>query len=295
MKVVVAGASGFIGRALLPLLRERGHEVLRLVRRAPGADEVRWDPGSGRLEAREIEGAEAGICLSGAGVADKRWNDAYKDVILASRVDTTNLLAATLATLTPRPRVLLAASAIGYYGDRGEEPLTEESSQGTGFLADVVARWEASAEPAREAGVRVAHLRTGIVQGMGGGAFDRQHTLFRLGLGGPLGRGRQWQSWITIEDEVRAIAFLLENDVHGPVNITAPRPVRQKEMAKALGRALHRPAFLPTPATGVRVVLGELAHEVLASQRVLPGVLTDAGFTWTAPDVDTAYRRILGG
>ncbi|HVU72606.1 MAG TPA: TIGR01777 family oxidoreductase [Mycobacteriales bacterium] len=292
MRVVVAGASGLIGSALLPVLEQQGREVVRLVRRAPGAGEVRWDPANGHLDPRELEGVEAGICLSGAGVGDKRWNDSYKRQILASRVDTTGLLARTLGALTPRPRVLLAGSAIGYYGERGEEPLTESSSAGTGFLSDVVQRWEASADPAREAGLRVVHLRTGIVQGRGGGAYDRQELLFKLGLGGPLGTGRQWQSWITLDDEVRAIAFLLEADVAGPVNVVAPQPVRQKDLAKALGRALHRPALLPVPKLALRAVLGEFASDVLGSQRVLPGALTDAGFTWNAPDIDTAYRQV---
>ena len=295
MKVVVAGASGFIGRALLPVLREHGHDVLVLVRRTPRDGELRWDPANGRLDARELEGVEAGICLSGAGIGDRRWSGAYKDELLASRVDPTRLLAHTLGALSPRPRVLLVASAIGYYGDRGEEPLTEQSRAGTGFLAGLVERWEAGADAARDAGIRVAHLRNGLVQGKGGGAYDRQELLFKLGLGGPLGSGRQWQSWITREDVVRAIAFLLEADVSGPVNLTAPQPVRQKEMAKALGRAMHRPALLPVPRAALRAVVGELADDVLASQRVLPGALTDAGFSWTAPDIDTAFRRIVGG
>jgi uncharacterized protein (TIGR01777 family) len=293
VKVVVAGASGFIGRMLVPLLRDEGHDVCVLVRRTPGPGEVRWDPSRGQLDPRELEGVEAGICLSGAGVGDRRWTGAYKQELVASRIDTTALLARTLAGLDPRPRILLAASAIGYYGDRGDEPLIETSSAGTGFLAGLCVRWEASADPAREAGIHVAHLRTGLVQGPGGGAFDRQRLLFRLGLGGPLSTGRQWQSWITLEDEVRAIAFLLNRPVDGPVNLTAPTPLRQRDLAKALGTALHRPAVLPVPRAALRVVLGEFTDELLASQRVLPGVLSDAGFAWTATDAAAGYDRVL--
>jgi uncharacterized protein (TIGR01777 family) len=295
VKIVISGGSGFIGRALMPALREAGHDVVRLVRHAPAApDERSWDPGAGRLELADLAGVDAGICLSGAGVGDHRWTGAYQDTILASRVDSTRLLASSFAALRPRPQVLLAASAIGWYGDRGDEELDEWSSPGTGFLADVVRRWEQAADPARDAGVRVCHPRSGLVQGLSGGALARQLPLFRFGLGGRLGSGRQWQSWITLEDEVRALLFLLSApSVAGAVNLTAPQPVRQRDLAEALGQVLNRPTVVPTPALALKAVLGGFASEVLASQRVVPHVLTTAGFAWTASDPVTAYARVL--
>jgi uncharacterized protein (TIGR01777 family) len=294
VKVVVAGASGFIGSALVPALRDAGHEVLVLVRRSPGPGELQWDPAAGALDRDALAGVDAGICLSGAGLGDHRWSKAYRGQILASRLQTAGLLATTLASLDPKPAVLLSASAIGWYGDQGDTPMDEtRPTPGSGFAADVCKQWEHATRPASEAGIRVCLLRTGLVQDPAGGALVRQLPLFRFGLGGPLGSGRQWQSWITREDEVRAILFLLTAEVAGPVNLTSPHPVRQKDLARALGKALHRPSVLPVPGFALRLALGAFSSEVLASQRVLPRVLEQAGFSWTAPDAVSAFSRIL--
>ncbi|GAA4659065.1 TIGR01777 family oxidoreductase [Kineococcus glutinatus] len=291
MRVVVSGASGLIGRALLPALRDAGHEVVQLVRRAPRAPhEVRWDPAAGELDAASLAGVDAAIHLSGAGVGEHRWTPAYKHVIRASRVDSTRTLARALAALEPAPRVLVSGSAIGAYGERGEEVLTEDSPRGGGFLADVVAEWEAATAPAAAAGVRVVHARTGLVAAHRGGAFGQVLPLLRAGLGGPLGSGRQWWSAISMPDEVAALAFLLEADVSGPVNLTAPVPAHSAVLLRAIAAALHRPAVLPVPALALRAVLGEFAGEVLASQRVVPEVLLRAGFTFTHPDAASIAR-----
>lgn len=291
MKVVVSGASGLIGGPLLDRLCADGHDVLQLVRREPrGPDEVRWDPATGQLDRNALQGVEAAVNLSGAGVGDKRWSPEYKEVIRRSRIDTTLTLAGVLAELEPRPRVLLQGSAIGYYGERGDEVLTERSGPGQGFLAEVVTDWEAAARPAEEAGIRVAYLRTGLVMSPRGGAFGRLLPLFKLGLGGRLGRGSMWWSWITLADEIDAIAFLLEHDVGGPVNLTGPTPVTNATLTTALGRALHRPAVLFVPPAALRLGLGGFAGEVMASQRVVPGTLLDAGFAFSHGDVDAAAR-----
>jgi uncharacterized protein (TIGR01777 family) len=294
VKVVVAGASGFIGSALVPALRAAGHEVLVLVRRPAGAGELQWDPAAGTLDRDALAGVDAGICLSGAGLGDHRWSDAYRGQILASRLETAGLLAITLAGLDPKPAVLLSASGIGWYGDQGDTPVDETwPTPGPSFTATVADKWEQAATPASDAGIRVCLLRTGLVQDPSGGALGRQLPLFRLGLGGALGSGRQWQSWITREDEVRAILFLLTAEVAGPVNLTSPHPVRQKDLARALGRALHRPSILPVPGFALRLVLGAFSSEVVASQRVLPRVLEQSGFSWTSPDAVGAFSRIL--
>lgn len=294
MRIAVTGSTGLIGTALVTHLHARGHDVVRLVRRAPrAADEVRWDPGAGEVDLSGLAGVDAAVHLAGAGVGDHRWTDDYKRTILTSRVDGTRTFATALASLDPRPRVLVSGSAVGYYGDRGDDVLTESSSGGEGFLAEVVRAWEDAAAPAVEAGVRVAFARTGLVLSPRGGALGRMLPLARLGLAGPLGDGRQWWPWITLEDEVRAIEFLLEKDLEGPVNLSAPQPVRQGELARALGRALHRPALLPAPAFGLRLVLGEFAADVLASQRMLPSLLLDAGFAFNQRTVDQAVDWVL--
>ncbi len=297
MRIVVSGASGLIGTPLVQRLRAGGHEVVRLVRGAPTAPgEVRWDPASGALDERALEalaadgGVDAAVNLSGAGVGDKRWTPAYQELVLESRTSATHALATGLAQLPRRPEVLLQASASGYYGDRGDEVLDEGSSPGGEFLARVCVAWEDAADPAREAGVRVASLRTGLVMAAKGGAFGALLPLIRLGVGGPLGNGAMWWSWITLEDELRAIEWLLTADVSGPVNLVAPEPGRNGDLVRAVAGALGRRAFVPAPAAALRAAVGDFAEEILASRRVSPSVLLSAGFDFTAPDVATGAR-----
>jgi uncharacterized protein (TIGR01777 family) len=295
MRIVVSGASGLIGTALIAHLRSAGHDVRTLVRRPPGSPaEIRWDPAAVSLDPDALTGVQAAINLSGAGIGDRRWTEKYRRLVVDSRTGSTTLLASTLAKLDPLPDVLLSGSAIGYYGDCGDEQITESSPAGTGFLANVCVQWEASTAAAASAGIRVCHLRTGLVLSRGGGLLGKLLPLYRLGLGGPLGSGRQWQSWITLDDEVAAIAFLLTAQIAGPVNLTAPGPVRQRDLARALGRAVRRPALLPAPAPALRIAVGGFADEgILASQRALPTVLTDAGFAFGATDIDEGLRVAL--
>jgi uncharacterized protein (TIGR01777 family) len=293
VKVVVAGASGLIGSALVDALRADGHEVVRLVRRAPRTpDEVQWDPAQ-PLSPAKLEGVEAAVCLSGAGVADKRWNEAYKRTLIYSRLQPTHTLATALAALEPKPKVFLAGSAIGWYGDTGDTPVDETADAADDFMAQLVVRWEAAAEPAVAAGIRVAYLRTGLVVAGKGGAWGRMFPLFKLGLGGKLGNGRQYWSWISLADHVRAQLFLLTSDVSGPVNLTGPEPVTNAEVTKAMGRALHRPTLFPAPRFGLRLVLGEFGDQPLLSQRIVPGVLQKAGFSFDHPTVESAIRAAL--
>lgn len=297
MRIVVSGASGLIGSALVPALRADGHAVLTLVRRPPaGPGEVQWDPAAGQLEATALAGVEAAVHLAGAGIADKRWTASYKQTVLRSRVDGTRLLSERLAALDPRPRVLLSASAVGWYGDTRDREVDESAAAGEGFLADVVRQWEAATQAARDAGIRVCQLRTGIVLSPDGGALSQQLSLYRAGLGGPLGGGRQYQPWITLFDEVAAVRFLLTaTQVSGPVNLVAPQPVPQREFAKTLGRVLRRPALLPTPGLAVRALYpGFGAEGVLAGQRCVPRVLEKAGFTFASRDVESGLRAVLG-
>ncbi|GLW65358.1 epimerase [Actinomadura rubrobrunea] len=291
MRVAVTGASGLIGAALTRSLEADGHEVLRLVRREPATPrEVRWDPG-GAVDAEALAGADAVVHLAGAGIGDRRWNAAYKREIRDSRVRGTRTIAQAVART--RPRVLVCASAIGFYGDTGDREVDEDAPVGGGFLAALVRDWEAAAAPAREAGVRVALARTGIVLGKGG-LLGRTLPLFRLGLGGRLGSGRQWMSWISLDDEVAALRFLLDGDLEGPVNLTGPRPVTNAEFTRALARAVRRPAALAVPRTALRLALGEFADEgALISQRVLPRRLREAGFAFAHEDVDAALAAAL--
>lgn len=284
MRVAVTGSHGFIGSALVPVLESDGHEVVRVNREA-----------NGDLDVAGLRGADAVIHLAGEGVAAKRWTPEQKQRVLESRTKGTSLVATTMAGMSPRPRVLLSASAIGYYGDRGNEVLTEESSAGTGFLADVCVQWEAATAPAEQAGIRVAHLRTGIVVGRTGGAVAKTLRLFKLGLGGRIGSGRQYWSWISLTDEIGAIRFLLDHEVAGPVNLTGPEPVTNAEFTKAVGRALHRPTVLPVPKFGPRLLLGrEAADEVVsASQRVEPVVLAREGYRFVHETVDEAATAEL--
>jgi uncharacterized protein (TIGR01777 family) len=294
VKIVVSGASGLIGSALVPALKAAGHDVVRLVRReATGIDEIRWDPAAGELDASALRGVDAFVNLSGEYLG-KRWTEERKREIHDSRVDSTALLARTAVGLEPRPSVFVVASAVGYYGDRGDEILTEESSAGTGFLTDVVRAWEGAAEPAREAGIRVAHLRHGIVLSQKGGALKAMLLPFRLGVGGRVGSGRQWWSWVGMDDVVAAYAHALESEIHGAINVTSPNPATNQQFTKALGAALRRPTLLPAPGFGVRTLFGEMGDTMLlGGQRVLPARLLDAGFEFTAPTIDVALARAL--
>ncbi|HEU5030277.1 MAG TPA: TIGR01777 family oxidoreductase [Spirillospora sp.] len=295
MRVTVTGSSGLIGSALVRALREDGHDVLRLVRREPAApDEARWSPPDGCVEAAALEGADAVVHLAGAGVGDRPWTKAYKRRIRDSRLDGTRTLAEAIATADHRPPVLVCGSAIGFYGDTGDREADEKSPMGAGFLAALVRDWEAAAAPAREAGVRVVHPRTGVVLARGGGIVGRTLPLFRLGLGGRLGDGTQWTSWISLADEVAALRFLIKHEVSGPVNLTAPNPVTNAAYTAALARALHRPARLAVPKAVLRAALRDFADEgPLISQRVLPRRLENAGFRFRHSDVDAALAALL--
>ena len=300
MKIVVTGSSGLIGSALLPTLRDDGHTVLRLVRRPPaGPDELRWDPAAGTLDPAALAGVDAVVNLAGVGIGDRRWTAARKRAVLASRVDATETLSAAMAAvaaLDPRPRALLSASAIGWYGDTGDAPVDESDPAGHDFLAHVCLRWEAATRAAEEAGVRVAHLRSGLVCGSGG-LLGRLRPLARLGLAAPLGSGRQWWSWISLADEVGAIRHVLGTDgIAGPVNLTGPAPVTNREFTKALGRVLHRPVVLPpVPRVALRLAIGEFADVgIVAGQRVLPRVLQQTGYRFRHETVEQALRWATG-
>jgi uncharacterized protein len=293
LKVVVTGSSGFIGQPLVASLRGDGHDVVRLVRRNPQApDEVRWDPPAGIVDTHALVGVEAVVNLAGTGIGDRRWTADRKREILRSRVDATSTIARAIARLDPAPRVLVSASAVGYYGDTGDRETDEAGPKGRSFASDVAEAWELAAEPARVAGIRVVHPRSGLVMGRGGGAWGRLVPLFRLALGGRLGSGRQYWSYLTLADEVRGLRFLIDSDLAGPVNLTSPHPVTNAEMTAAMGRALHRPALLPAPVFALRAALGEFSSEVLASLRVVPARLTVAGFAWEHPDLESAVATL---
>ncbi len=295
MKVMVTGASGLIGSGLVTALEKQGNEVVRLTRSAARrAGEYRWDPEQGYVDPHALEGVDAVVHLAGETVAG-RWTDDKKRRILESRVQGTRLVSEAIAGLDRSPAVLVSASGVGVYGDCGDEPRTEDSALGDGFLADVVRAWEGAADPARAAGIRVVHTRFGIVQSRRGGALKTQLPLFKLGLGGPVGGGRQYVSWVTIDDAVAAIAFALSrDDISGPVNVTAPGAVTQAEYARTLGRVLRRPAVLPAPAFALRAILGEFANEVLQGQRVIPQRLRDGGYAFRHPELEPALRHVLG-
>jgi uncharacterized protein len=295
MHIAITGSTGLVGTALRRSLEADGHDVVPVVR---GSDRegVRWDPQGGRIDASGLEGLDAVVHLAGEPIAARRWSEEQKRRIRDSRVEGTQLLAGTLAGLDRPPAVLVSGSAIGFYGERGDEVLHEASPKGDGFLADVVDDWEAAAAPADAAGIRVARIRTGIVLDREDGALAKMLPLFKLGAGGRFGSGRQWWSWISIDDQVRAIRFLVDHDVRGPVNLTAPAPVTNRQMTEALGRVLGRPTLLPVPSFGPKLLLGkELAENLLyGSTRVEPRALERAGFSFSHPDIETALRAILG-
>ena len=292
-RVAISGASGLIGSALSTFLRARGDEVVHLVRRRPlTSSEVGWDPGSRTLDPGDLSGLTAVVHLAGAGVADHRWTASYRQEILASRVDGTTTIATALADLG-EPIALVSASAIGFYGDCGERILTEDSPAGQSFLADVAQAWEAATTPATDAGLRVAHARSGLVLTPHGGAMERVLPLARLGLAGPLGTGRQYWSWITLHDEIRALAHLIDQDISGPVNLVSPQPLHQSEVMKALGAALGRPALLPAPALALKIYLGGFASDILASERIMPSVLTASGFVFDHDTIESAMRWLV--
>jgi uncharacterized protein (TIGR01777 family) len=293
---VLAGASGLIGTALGRSLRADGHTVTALVRRAPrSSDELRWEPAAGRLDPAALAGADAVVCLSGAGVGDKRWTPSYKETLIRSRVDSVTTIARAIADAESGPRVLLSASAVGYYGDTGDREVDESAAPGEGFLADMCVRWEAAAEAVEQPGTRVARLRTGLVLAPDGGLLARLRPIVRLGVAGRFGSGRQFMPWISLADEVRAIRFLLEHELGGPVNLTGPVPVRNSAFISTLARLLRRPALIPTPALAMRIVLGEVAQDALTGQRAVPAKLTSAGFAFEHADVDSALRWALAG
>jgi uncharacterized protein (TIGR01777 family) len=295
MKIVISGASGLIGTQLVTSLKSSGHEVVQLVRRSAAAGQIMWDPKSGKLDPASLEGCDAVIHLSGAGIGDKRWSDAYRKEILDSRTTTTSLLANTIASLQRKPSVFLSGSAIGIYGARGDEQLTETSAHGTGFLADVCKQWEAAAQPAIDAGVRTVFLRTGIVLSPKGGALKKLLPFFRLGVGGKFGNGKQWQSWISMDDEVASIIHLLTANVSGAVNLTAPQPVTNAEFTKVLARVVKRPAIVPVPTFAPKILLGgELADALLfTGQRVMPQALTASGYVFKHSTLESALRSLL--
>ncbi|OFW65618.1 MAG: TIGR01777 family protein [Actinobacteria bacterium RBG_16_68_21] len=303
MKILVAGSSGLIGSALIAHLEGEGHETFRLVRPESAGSGLPWNPAEGALDPAVLEDVDAVVNLAGRSIGAHRWTPVEKQLLWDSRVAPTRLLAERLAVAPSRPRVLVNASAVGYYGDRGDQELTEAAESGTGFLADLCRAWEEATIPAADAGLRVVNIRSGIVLSTAGGALGRLLapvgpswlSPYRWGLGGPVGGGRQYWSWISLEDEVRAIAHVLGGDLSGPVNLTAPAPATNRQFVKALGRALHRPAVVPIPGFVVRLVLGsELARAlVLDGQRALPERLTADGFEFRDTDLTTALQAAL--
>lgn len=298
MKIAVAGATGFIGSALVAHLGTVGHRVVRLMRRGPDASraDALWDPSHGVLDPAALDGVQAVVNLAGEPVAE-RWTAERKRRIKTSRVETTTLIANTIAGLARPPRVLVNASAIGIYGDRGDEVLDESSAPGTGFLAEVAQVWEASAAPVIERGIRTVFTRFGIVLGAAGGALEKMLPPFKLGAGGRLGNGKQWMSWVTLDDVVAAIDYAITSDrVSGPVNVVAPNPVTNAEFTHDLGHALHRPAVATVPGFALKLAYGEMGEAVLlASQRVAPRALEQAGFAFKHPLLPAALEQIALG
>lgn len=289
-RIAVTGASGLIGSALVGYLKSQGHTVQRLVRRAAvSSEEITWDPIAGTVDMEALAGVDAVIHLAGAGVSDKRWTKKYKSEILNSRLLGTTTIAKAVAIV--KPQVFISASAIGWYGESGNRAVIESDRVGDDFLAAVCHEWEAAADLAGD--VRTVKLRTGLVLDPTGGALGKMLPIFRFGLGGKLSNGKQWWSWITLHDQIRAIAFLLENKVSGSVNLTSPNPVTNSEFTAGLARAMHRPALFPVPAIALKVALGGFSAEVLGSKKVVPQVLTEAGFTFDYPHISSALEKLV--
>ena len=297
MKILISGSHGLVGKALVRSLVEDGHEVVRLIRRGHtiGELQIEWHPNQGRIDAQQLEGFAAVVHLAGESIASGRWTGENKRSIRDSRVKGTTLLSEAIAELSRPPAVFISASAIGYYGNRGDEELTETSPPGNDFLASVCVEWEAATRPAVEKGIRTVITRFGVILDRDGGALAKMLTPFRMGIGGRVGDGRQWMSWIALDDVINALKFLLlDSTVHGPVNIVAPNPVTNAEFTKTLGRVLSRPTFLPVPAFGARFAFGELADALLlSSQRVEPAVLTERGFAPYWPRLEPALQHLL--
>jgi uncharacterized protein (TIGR01777 family) len=297
MRIAITGHTGLVGRSLAEGLRADGHAVIGISRRPPppGSEDVRWDPVAGLLPAEPLEGLDAVVHLAGEGVAEGRWTPARKAAIRNSRTEGTRLLAGTLAALSRKPAAFLSASAVGYYGDTGDRTATEADAPGGDFLADVCREWEAAVGPAEAAGIRVCRMRVGIVLAREGGVLAKLTPPIRLGVGGRLGNGRQWMSWITRTDIVRAMRFLLEReDLSGAFNLVGPAPATNAELTRVLGRVLRRPTLLPVPAFALKLLFGEMGEAViLQNARVLPARLQEAGFTWRHPELEAALRAAL--
>ena len=294
--IVVTGASGLIGAKLVAALKTDGKRVLCAVRReAHNDEEISWDPAAGKIERDKLVGADAVIHLAGANIAGKRWSEAYKQLLIDSRVDGTTLIAEAVASLDPKPRVFACASAIGYYGDRGEVELDETAACGDGFLPEVCLQWERACQPARDADIRTVNMRIGVVLSPDGGALKEMLTPFKLGGGGIVGSGRQYFSWISLDDVVRAMQLVIDNEsLSGPVNLVAPNPVTNREFTKTLGRVLSRPTVLPMPAFAAKLLFGEMAEALLlASTRVVPGALASAEFVFQHTELEPALRHLL--
>ncbi|MGW1773755.1 TIGR01777 family oxidoreductase [Streptomyces sp. NPDC002104] len=295
MRIAVTGATGLIGSALGRSLKADGHELVRFVRREPaGPDEARWDPARGYVDPAGLAGCDAVVHLAGAGVGDHRWTDAYKREIRDSRVKGTAAIAAAVAAMDEPPATLVSGSAIGYYGDTGDRTVDEDAPAGEGFLPEVCVAWEAAAAPARDAGIRTVFARTGLVVAAEGGAWGKLFPIFKAGIGGRLGNGRQYWSHIAMHDEIAALRHILDTPaLTGPVNLTAPEPLTNREVTAAMGRVLHRPAVFAVPAPVMRAVLGEFAQDVLGSQRVRPARLLESGFVFRYPGIEESIRAAL--